>query len=425
MWTQASTSPAARAERDEHGASHPRPRRWRPPRGDVPGDRRSAAQAAAGLDLRPSMSSRPQHSRSTSPGQSRLVPWQRPHLAGSSGHPDHIVRRLIAASTVELGVAVGSVLLHPGFVVEGIKRHDQARAITVGLDVDHRQVLIRLLLGAELELAHPGLEAVRGSPRFEAARGDPPLPNQLRPRVVVRSSRATFELGVDPVGIDPSFGCGRLVVWFYLGDEWRDAGRTSARKILVSLSAALLPARTRSGDLTLAFGLVPPPDARPSARKVADTFVIAVLMPIVNSNRGQPRPLNREHLGLATPTLLQPRITSIVAAGIRRAPPSAVRRAARGAGVPKTQLPRRRRGSLAPTRPRSSKPPRKQCRHCCRSACGCGSRVRRRSSACSTLDERVAGKRCQGSKQQPRSTPSALMLGTMSERHSALPRKRR
>ncbi len=53
--------------------------------------------------------------------------------------------------------------------------------------------------------------------------------------------------------------------------------------MLLSVSAALLPACRRSGDLTLASGLVAPPNARPAARKVADTFVIAVLMPIAKS----------------------------------------------------------------------------------------------------------------------------------------------
>jgi hypothetical protein len=38
---------------------------------------------------------------------------------------------------------MSEVPLRPGFAVEGIDRHDHARAVAGGLDVDGRQVLIR------------------------------------------------------------------------------------------------------------------------------------------------------------------------------------------------------------------------------------------------------------------------------------------
>ena len=81
-----------------------------------------------------------------------LVLPQRPRLARRLGHvrshcasPD---RRL---EVVELVAAMGAVLLRPGFVVEGIDRHDHVRAVTGGLDVDGRQVLIRLVAGHEVD----------------------------------------------------------------------------------------------------------------------------------------------------------------------------------------------------------------------------------------------------------------------------------
>ena len=46
---------------------------------------------------------------------------------------------------------MGAALSRPGFVVEGIDCHDQFRAVTGGLDVDGRQVLIRLVVGHEVD----------------------------------------------------------------------------------------------------------------------------------------------------------------------------------------------------------------------------------------------------------------------------------
>jgi len=81
-----------------------------------------------------------------------LVFPQRRHLVRLLGHvrshcasPD---RRL---EVVELVAAMAAVLLRPGFVVEGIDRHDQFRAVTGGLDVDGRQVLVRLVAGHEVD----------------------------------------------------------------------------------------------------------------------------------------------------------------------------------------------------------------------------------------------------------------------------------
>ena len=124
---------------------------------------------------------------------------------------------------------MGAVLLRPGFVVQGIERHDHGRAVTGGPDVDGRQVLVRLVAGhevdqrpvgeagrrcdlgerlahldreriagvpherdlfrrggghgvpqlaagPELELAHPAFEAVGGKPLVEAGGGGPAAP---------------------------------------------------------------------------------------------------------------------------------------------------------------------------------------------------------------------------------------------------------
>jgi hypothetical protein len=46
---------------------------------------------------------------------------------------------------------MGAVLLRPGLLVQGIDRHDHVRAVTGGLDVDGRQMLIRLVVGHEVD----------------------------------------------------------------------------------------------------------------------------------------------------------------------------------------------------------------------------------------------------------------------------------
>ena len=51
---------------------------------------------------------------------------------------------------------MGAVLLRPGFVVEGIDRHDHVRAVTSRLDVDGGQVLIRLVAGHEVDQRQVG-----------------------------------------------------------------------------------------------------------------------------------------------------------------------------------------------------------------------------------------------------------------------------
>ena len=51
---------------------------------------------------------------------------------------------------------MGAVLLGPSFVVEGIDCHDHVRAVTSGLDVDDRQVLIRLVAGHEVDQRQVG-----------------------------------------------------------------------------------------------------------------------------------------------------------------------------------------------------------------------------------------------------------------------------
>jgi AcrR family transcriptional regulator len=138
---------------------------------------------------------------------------------------------------VELVTAMSEVPLRPGRIVEGVDRHDHARAVVGGLDVDGRQVLIRLVAGnevdqrpvgepgwrrhlserlaqpdrervagflherdlrgpcrghrepqlparPELQVAHPALEAVGGEPLIQPGRGGPQLPDELRRRRV-------------------------------------------------------------------------------------------------------------------------------------------------------------------------------------------------------------------------------------------------
>jgi hypothetical protein len=63
----------------------------------------------------------------------------------SGAAPD---RRL---KVVELGAAMSAVTLRPCFVVEGIDPHDHVRVVTDGLDVDGRQVLVRLVPGHEVD----------------------------------------------------------------------------------------------------------------------------------------------------------------------------------------------------------------------------------------------------------------------------------
>jgi hypothetical protein len=46
---------------------------------------------------------------------------------------------------------MSAIPLRPGFVVQGVDRHDHVRAITRGLDVDGRQVLVRPVVGHEVD----------------------------------------------------------------------------------------------------------------------------------------------------------------------------------------------------------------------------------------------------------------------------------
>src|SRR5262249_32951043 len=78
------------------------------------------------------------------PQRPRLVRWLW-HVRSHCASPD---RRL---EVVELVAAMGAVLLRPGFVVEGVDRHDHVRAVAGGRDVDGRQVLIRLVVGYEVD----------------------------------------------------------------------------------------------------------------------------------------------------------------------------------------------------------------------------------------------------------------------------------
>lgn len=109
-----------------------------------------AKRDSRGTDMTPVMArasrptSRPCAYRVCCDTVSRLVRrlgYARSHCAS----PD---RRL---EVVELAATMGAVLLRPGFVVEGIERHDYIRAVAGGLNINDRQVLIRLVVGHEVD----------------------------------------------------------------------------------------------------------------------------------------------------------------------------------------------------------------------------------------------------------------------------------
>ena len=63
-------------------------------------------------------------------------------------HCASLDRRL---QVVELVAAMGTVLLRPGFVVEGIDGHVHVRTVAGGLQVDGREMLVRLVVGHEVD----------------------------------------------------------------------------------------------------------------------------------------------------------------------------------------------------------------------------------------------------------------------------------
>ena len=106
--------------------------------GDVMGSTRQLTVVAqpGGLLLRMPPRARPEARRDPAP----------PGPARSPGPPPD--RR---PEVVEFLAAMGAVLLRPGFVVEGIDRHDDLCAVTGGPDVEGRQVLVRLVVGHEVD----------------------------------------------------------------------------------------------------------------------------------------------------------------------------------------------------------------------------------------------------------------------------------